>query len=329
MAKVFFAVLTQPSGWSQRVPVIDLSLLQGSDVLERSVVVKQLGAACRQLGYFQIANHGIHPNTRRDALNAASDFFRQPLEGKADLESDDFRKPVRYCTNSVEGVDNVRTMLKHYAHPPTKWAHLWPVNPADYREKMETYAIQVRKAALLTLEAIFESLSLRSNLQTEDYDQDQDHDIDEGIQMMVVNGYKKWSGSDVSNIGLEPHTDYCCITIILQSCQGLEAMGRRGWVAVPHNEDTLHVHIGDQVEILSNGQYKSLKHRVVTNCNESRISISSIHCLPMEKKVSTAEQLVDERNPRRYRESSFSDLLDHLTSKKYNGGSFLDTLRIH
>lgn len=323
MAKVFCAVLiTQPSCCSQRVPVIDLSLLQCSDVTKRSVVVKQIGAACRQLGYFQIANHGIDTNIRRDALDAASGFFKQPLEEKANLESDDFRKPVRYCTNSVEGVANVRTMLKHYAHPPTKWVHLWPINPTDYREKMKTYAIQVRKVALQTLEAIFESLSLRSNLESQDYDH-------EGIQMMVMNNYKKGPGLDVSNIGLEPHTDYSCITIILQTCQGLEVMGRRGWMAVPHNQETLHVHIGDQVEILSNGQYKSLKHRVILNRNTNRISISSIHCLPMEKKVSTAEQLVDESNPKRYRESSFNDLLDYLSSEKFNGGSFLDTLRIH
>ena len=56
-----------------RLPVIDLHS-------DRKTVVLQLRQASRDLGFFQITNHGI--SSVPEALAAAKDFYAQPLEAK-------------------------------------------------------------------------------------------------------------------------------------------------------------------------------------------------------------------------------------------------------
>jgi len=56
------------------------------------------------------------------------------------------------------------------------------------------------------------------------------------------------------------------------------------WTAIPASSVALHVHVGDNLEVLNNGQLKSLVHRAILNPDEARISIASIG-LSMDEKV--------------------------------------------
>uniref|UniRef100_A0A453DBN1 Isopenicillin N synthase-like Fe(2+) 2OG dioxygenase domain-containing protein n=2 Tax=Aegilops tauschii subsp. strangulata TaxID=200361 RepID=A0A453DBN1_AEGTS len=104
--------------------------------------------------------------------------------------------------------------------------------------------------------------------------------------------------------------------ILLASSQGLEVVDRNSdsWKVVPQLPHALHVHVGDPMEVLSNGKIKTVVHRAVLNPKEARVSIASIHGFALDEKVSSAKELVNEQNPEKYNESSFSDFLDHLTS---------------
>ncbi|KAH9678716.1 Fe2OG dioxygenase domain-containing protein [Citrus sinensis] len=66
-----------------------------------------------------------------------------------------------------------------------------------------------------------------------------------------------------------------CLTIVLQSSEGLEFLGKEdeSWRKVPN------VHVGDHLEVLSNGIYKSVVHRATLNHERTRISITSLHSL--------------------------------------------------
>lgn len=86
------------------------------------------------------------------------------------------------------------------------------------------------------------------------------------------------------------------------------------------------------MEVLSNGLYKSVIHKVTLNEEKTRISLASLHSLGMDDKMSVPYQLVNNENPARYRESSFNDFLDFLDFLVKNdisqGERFIDTLRI-
>lgn len=104
------------------------------------------------------------------------------------------------------------------------------------------------------------------------------------MQIMATNFYPRSSEPDIA-VGLDSHSDPGFITILLQSCDGLQVKNRGVWKIVEQVPNTLHVHIGDHLEVLSNGRYKSVIHRAILNSEQKRISIASIHNLSMEDKV--------------------------------------------
>ncbi|KAJ7974852.1 Oxoglutarate/iron-dependent dioxygenase [Quillaja saponaria] len=245
------------------------------------------------MGFFQIVNHGICQLVLGEAMSSASNFFNLPNRDEVKFMSSDVHKPVRYGTSFKDGVDKVqfwRIVLKHYAHPSEDWIHMWPDNPSNYSNKME-----------------------------------------DGMQVMAVNCYHPCPQPEMA-LGLPPHSDYSCITILQQNYPGLEIMDMEEgmWGTVPELEGALQVHVGDHLEVLSNGLYKSVVHRVTLNSERTRISIASLHSLGMDEKMETAKELVDEQHPKKYKESSFRDFVNFLaTNEIAEGNSFINSLKIN
>jgi isopenicillin N synthase-like dioxygenase len=187
---------------------------------------------------------------------------------------------------------------------------------------MGEYSVEIQRVSMQLMDAILQGLGLRPLYMQEE--------LEKGVQFLALNNYPQ-SSHQGDKIGLAPHSDYGFLTILLQSSPGLEVMphGDDTWTAVPLIPGALHVHVGDHLEVLSNGRLKSLVHRAVLNPNEARISIASIHGLSKDKKVRCAEELVDQENPEMYRESSFQDFLDFLPSNINNYRRFIESLKIN
>ncbi|CAN8280183.1 unnamed protein product [Cochlearia groenlandica] len=303
------------------LPLIDLSLLH--DLLHRSQVIHEIELACKEFGFFQIINHGVSLSVMKDALDAATRFFDLPADEKMHMVSDDIRNPVRYGTSINHLTDRVhywRDFIKHYSHPLSKWINLWPSNPPSYKEKVGEYAEATYELHKALIEAILESLGLeRSYLQEE---------IEEGSQVMAVNCFPPCPEPEIA-LGMPPHSDFTSLTILLQSSQGLQIMdlNNNEWVCVPYIEGALIVQLGDQVEVMSNGIYKSVVHRVTLNRDLNRLSLASLHSLPMHKKISPAPKLVDENKPSAYGEFSLDDFLEYISSNDIANQRFIDTIK--
>ncbi|KAI3741714.1 hypothetical protein L1987_59388 [Smallanthus sonchifolius] len=306
---------------STDLPVIDLSKMNHPAL--RLQLINEVRAACNQLGFFQVINHGIPTAVMKDALNSAEEFFNLPSDEKTCFASTDVHEPVRYGTSVNHGMDKVfywRDFIKHYANPISDWIHLWPSNPPTYKEKMGSYAKAVKVLRKQLMEVVFESLGLNANYL---YD-----DIEEGSQVMTVNCYPSCPKPDLA-LGMPPHTDFGMITILNQTHQGLEIMDHdKKWHPVPFIQGALIVQLGDQLEVISNGRYKSVPHRAVLNVQRKRFSIASLHSMHIEKKVGPAPELVDEQQPVAYREGSFGGFLDYISVKSLSEGKYIDTLRV-
>ncbi|KAK6119370.1 hypothetical protein DH2020_046890 [Rehmannia glutinosa] len=187
------------------------------------------------------------------------------------------------------------------------------------RTKMGNYAKAVHELHKKLMEVVFESLGLRP-----DYLQE---DIEHGSQVMAVNCYPACPEPNLA-LGLPPHSDYGSITILLQNHQGLEIMDGNGkWQSVPVIKEALIVQLGDQMEVLSNGRYKSVVHRAILNSVKKRLSIASLHSLAIDKKVIPAPELVDKQHPLSYKEGSFGDFLHFLSDNDILEGRYIDTLK--
>lgn len=188
---------------------------------------------------------------------------------------------------------------------------------------MGTYAVKARLLAIQTLGVITESLGLGPK-----YIEKQ---MEDGMQVMAVNCYPPCPEPHMT-LGLPPHSDYSCLTIVLYSSSGLEIMDASdgSWRSVPKLHGALQVHVGDHVGVLSNGLYKSMLHRVTVNNERARVSIASLHSLGMYEKMTTAKKLITDENPKKYKESSFKDFLDFLTKNDITEGkSFIGSLKIN
>lgn len=307
------------------VPVVDLAGLV--DPAKRPSVVNEIKNACLRHGFFQIINHGIPQCILDGALSTALSFFNLPNEEKVKFMSNDVHKPVRYGTTSLkDGVDKVqplRVLLKHYAHPLKDWIEQWPANPPEYRDNMGEYAVKVRKLAMELMGAITESLGIGPK-----YLEDK---MEEGMQVMGVNWYTPCPQPSPA-LGLPPHSDHGCLSIVLHCSPGLEILDTSDdtWRLVLDIKGALQVIVGDHLEVLSNGSYKSVVHRVTLTSERTRISIASFHSLGLDEKMETAKELVDEAHPKGYKESSFRDFLNFLSKNDTaDAKSYIDTLKIH
>ncbi|KAK6126913.1 hypothetical protein DH2020_039343 [Rehmannia glutinosa] len=129
-------------------------------------------------------------------------------------------------------------------------------------------------------------------------------------------------------LAAKPHGDASAMTYLLQDKQveGLQTLKDGQWYRVPIIPNAMVVNVGDQVEIMSNGIFKSPIHRVVTNPNKERITIA-IFCTPdATSEVGPAEGLIDEERPKLF--NSVVDYTGNYFKSFQNGKRPIDLLRI-
>ena len=79
--------------------------------------------------------------------------------------------------------------------------------------------------------------------------------------------------------GLRAHTDAGGIILLFQDDRvaGLQLLKDGEWVDVPPMRHSIVVNLGDQLEVITNGRYKSVMHRVVAQPDGNRMSIASFY----------------------------------------------------
>ncbi|KAL0464544.1 UNVERIFIED_CONTAM: Flavanone 3-dioxygenase 3 [Sesamum latifolium] len=289
------------------LPVIDLSLLENPSL--RPKVIEQVLEACKELGVFQVINHGIQISFTDDALDVAEEFFNCQMRKRCVLLLLMFEN-LFSIGETLSNITLIQSQLGstcgHQNHQVT-------------RRKWGNYAKVAHILHKKLMEVVLESLGLRP-----DYLQ---KDIEEGSQVMAVNCYPACPEPNLA-LGLPPHSDYGSLTIILQNQQGLEIKDSNGeWQSVSFIKEALVVQLGDQLEVLSNGRYKSVIHRAILNSEKRRLSIASLHSLAIDRKVIPAPELVDEQHPLSYKEGSFGDFLHFIQDNDILEGRYIDTLK--
>nr|CAB3452578.1 unnamed protein product [Digitaria exilis] len=80
-------------------------------------------------------------------------------------------------------------------------------------------------------------------------------------------------------VGLSPHVDCAGLTLLLQAndVQGLQIRKDGKWVTVNAVDGAFIVNVGDILEILSNGRYKSIEHRAVVHPTKECMSAAVFH----------------------------------------------------
>jgi len=268
------------------VPTIDLLLAQ-DNAAERL----RLDAACRDHGFFLLANHGIQPEI--DAMwQASARFFAQSREQKRTVMRTE-KQPLGYydreLTKRLRDQKEVFDFMPPQNGGPTDDAsdlNQWPADTTDsepgfakdFRHAMEQFTDSAGKLAARTLQLIYKSLNAELAASTEALPRGQHRTSN--IRLNYYPETDPLSSDEASNVvslgdmALHHHTDPGILTLLVQDMVGglqTESL-EDGWIDVPPSPDTIVVNLGDAMQVWTNDVYRAAIHRVTPMSGQPRYS---------------------------------------------------------
>ncbi|XP_034674846.1 flavonol synthase/flavanone 3-hydroxylase-like [Vitis riparia] len=292
--------ITTFHGYIPQVPTIDLSD-PDEEKLTRLIV-----EASSEWGMFQIVNHGIPSDVISNLQKVGKEFFELPQEEKELYAKPPDSKSIQgYGSKLQKEVEGKKAWVDHLFHniwPPSAIDYqFWPKKPPTYRAANEEYAKWLQGVA----DKLFGRLSLGLGLGEGTLKESVGGD--ELLYLLKINYYPPCPRPDLA-LGVVAHTDMSAITILIPNeVQGLQVFRDDRWFDVKYISNALVIHVGDQLEILSNGKYKAVLHRTTVNKEKTRMSWPVFLEPPSDQVVGPLPQLVNEENPARYKTKKYSD----------------------
>ena len=262
------------------VPVIDVGpLVSGAGDVDS--VARAIDAACRQAGFFSIVGHGVDPalQTRLDRLSRQ--FFARPTPEKAEIamarggrawrgwfpvggeltSGVPDRKEGIYFGEEL-GANDPRVRARLPLHGP----NLFPAHPAGLRDAVLEYIGAVTGVGHRLLRGVSRALGLEDDWF--------DHHLTAAPTILFRIFRYPPLPADVRDWSVGEHTDYGLLTILAQDAHGgLEVRGPDGWVAAPPVPGAFVVNLGDMLERMTGGRYRSTPHRVRNTGAADRLSM--------------------------------------------------------
>ncbi|MET3418005.1 MULTISPECIES: isopenicillin N synthase family dioxygenase [Variovorax] len=259
---------------TQTLPLIDVApLVAGAP--ERGRVAAQIGAACRAHGFFYAAGHGVDPALVQRLEVLSHRFFELPEETKMQWRMALGGRAWRgYFPLGGEltsgrpdwkeglylGTELPATHPLVQAKTPVHGPNLFPDVP-EFRETILDYMAAVTQLGHRLMEGIALSLGLPATYFAERYTA---HPL---ILFRLFNypSQPVPEGLDVQ-WGVGEHTDYGLLTILHQDeVGGLAVHTPGGWIDAPPIAGSFVCNIGDMLDRMTGGLYKSTPHRVKRN----------------------------------------------------------------
>ncbi|KAF8733026.1 hypothetical protein HU200_015384 [Digitaria exilis] len=293
------------------IPVIDLSRLLTADGADDEG--SKLRLASESWGLFLVDNHEIETSLMDDLINASREFFHLPLvEGYGN-------DPVASKDQTLDWLD--RLHLRVEPEDERNLVH-WPEHPKSFRALLHQYILNCKRIKDCILQAMARALGLE-----EDYIVAQFNN--KAPSFARFNYYPPCPRPDLV-FGVKPHSDSGVLTILLmdKDVGGLQVLKDGVWHNVPTSPHRLLINIGDFLEIMSNGIFKSPVHRAVTNAGKERISLAMFHGLDPEKEIEPAPALLHENQPVRYRKMKAKEYLMGFYEHFCRGTRFIDAVKI-
>jgi isopenicillin N synthase-like dioxygenase len=257
------------------IPVVDISGLTRTDSVLRSAVAREIGTACRSIGFFAIQGHGIPASQIDDAFAAARAVFALPPEAKSELAIGLHGHNRGYVGMGVEALDEhtAPDLKEAYnliwtdggaTRPPNVWPPI-----AGWQERTQAYF----DAVLAVGQRLHRAFALDLGIDEHFFDDK----LDKPQATLRFLHYPVHAGADAlrGKAGAGEHTDYGNVTLLAtDGVAGLQVRRRDGrWIDVPAMPGAFICNVGDCLMRWANDVYQSTPHRVLAPQQE-RYSIA-------------------------------------------------------
>ncbi|KAF0924659.1 hypothetical protein E2562_010253 [Oryza meyeriana var. granulata] len=295
------------------VPEVDLGGGGARAAAARAVV-----AACEGHGFFKVTGHGVPAGLLARVEAAAATFFSMPqLEKEAAAAGAPPGSPfgyaskrigsngdlgwVEYLLLGVTGAGAAPLCVHGEASPPPSFC--------SFRDLLNEYVVAVRAMMCEVLGLMAEGLGLKEKDALVRLVSHEESD-----SMLRMNHYpphpelKQQGHGRLTGFG--EHTDPQVISVLRSNdTSGLEISLRDGsWASVPPDRDSFFINVGDVLQVLTNGRFRSVRHRVMVSSPRPRVSIIFFAGPPPRERLAPLPWLVAEDGGRcRYREFTWRE----------------------
>nr|XP_043626289.1 gibberellin 2-beta-dioxygenase 1-like [Erigeron canadensis] len=299
---------------------IDIPLIDLSKPDSKHLAVK----ACQDFGFFKVVNHGVPMTLINELESEAIKFFNSPQPVKEKAGPAD---PFGYGNKNIGRNGDIgwveylllNTKPESHYH---KLLSIFEEHPEKFQSHVDEYVTAVKNMACDILELMADGLKLESKNAFSKLLMDEQSD-----SVFRLNYYPpcpKHQEHEINGgnlIGFGEHTDPQIISVLRSNnTSGLEICLKDGsWVSVPPDSESFFINVGDSLQVMTNGKFKSIKHRVVANSEKSRMSMIYFGGPPLNEKIAPLASLLEREEDSLYNEftwfeyknSAFNTALSH------------------
>ncbi|OAY63082.1 Gibberellin 2-beta-dioxygenase [Ananas comosus] len=292
----------KPTPYFSAIPVVDLAAPGSAEAVV---------GACEEFGFFKVTNHGIAVELIDRLEAVAVEFFALP---PAEKERSGPPKPFGYGSKKI-GANGDVGWLEYLllaigsasAGSPSSIAFLRESSSLAFRSALGEYVAAVEKLACDVLERMAEGLKIEPRNAFSRLITDEGSD-----QFFRVNHYPPCpllNGFGCSLTGFGEHTDPQILSLLRSNnTAGLQIALRDGrWVAVPSDRDSFFINVGDALQVMTNGRFQSVRHRVLADGLKSRVSMIFFGGPPLSQRIAPLPQLMREGEQSLYKEFTWGE----------------------
>src|SRR3984957_16217430 len=269
------------SGGLAALPVIDVSpLVAGARGAATAAVAEQIQVACRERGFFYVTGHGVPAGLLDELAEASAEFFALPAADKMEIAMErggrawrgffpvgaeltsgqpDLKEGLYFGAELGDEDPRVRAGL------PLHGRNLFPRQVPGLRPAVLAYIDALTSLGQAVLRGVALSLGLDADYFVAGYTADP-------TVLFRVFRYPAPPPGD-SGWGVGEHTDYGLLTLLAQDANGgLQVRTQAGWTDAPPLTGTFVANIGDMLDRLTSGWYRSTPHRVRNASGRDRLS---------------------------------------------------------
>jgi isopenicillin N synthase-like dioxygenase len=270
------------------LPVIDVGPLVAQPLRHNSGqtdgrhgVADAIREACRRAGFFYIVGHGVDEALQVRLESLSRRFFAEPLEKKLEIRMElgglAWRGYFPVRGELTKGKPDLKEGLYFGAelpddHPrvasgtPLHGRNLFP-DIAGFRETVLAYIEAMTRLGHALMEGFGLSLGLDASYFDDRYTRDP------LVLFRIFNYPAAEPAAAEPEWGVGEHTDYGLLTILKQDdVGGLQVKGPAGWIDAPPVPGSFVCNIGDMLDRMTGGFYRSTPHRVRNPGGRARLS---------------------------------------------------------